>query len=139
VKHVKDGVIENNRSKSRLIETVHAIVDQKENVFYFPSYELVTDVLRDYRFYKTDLVHPNDIAINFVFEKFCETFLEADSKKIMEEIKKMMAAVNHRAFLKSSDAHKIFIASQIQNIKRLESDYPFIDFSKERKFFERHD
>src|SRR6185312_4479646 len=67
VKHVKDGIVENNRSKARLIEAVHSIVEEKESAFYFPSYELVTDVLRDYRFYKDDLVHPNETATSYVF------------------------------------------------------------------------
>lgn len=136
VKHVKDGVIENNRSKSRLIETAHSIVEQKENVFYFPSYELVTDVLRDYRFYKNDLVHPNDAAINFVFEKFCNSLLDNPTKKIIEKIKKIISAVNHKPFQKESDAHQKFIVAQIQNIIKIESAYPFIDLSKEKKYFE---
>ena len=76
VKHVKDGLVENNRSKARLIEAAHVVCDEKDNAFYFPSYELVNDVLRDYRFYKKDLVHPNETAIDFVFEKFAETFFE---------------------------------------------------------------
>jgi len=135
VKHVRDGIIENNRSKSRLIEAAHSIVEGKENAVYFPSYELVTDILRDYRFYKSDLVHPNETAINYVFEKFCNSFLDNDSKKIMEEIKKLLAAVNHKPFLRESKAHQKFIASQIENIKRIESNYPFINLSKEKEYF----
>ena len=81
VKHVRDGVVENNRSKARLIDAVHSIAEQKEAIFYFPSYELITDVLRDYRFYKNDLVHPNETAINFVFEKFCDTLLNDEGKR----------------------------------------------------------
>lgn len=135
VKHLRDGVIENSRSKSRLIEAVHSIAEQKENAFYFPSYELVTDVLRDYRFYKSDLVHPNETAINYVFEKFCSSFLKEESKKIMEEIKKILTAVNHKPFLKESEAHQNFIAGQIENIKKIESKYPSINLSKEKKYF----
>lgn len=135
VKHVKDGVVENNRSKSALIEAVHAVIGQKENVFYFPSYELVTDVLRDYRFYKNDLVHPNKTAVNFVFEKFCESFLDDSAKKILEKIKKVRAAVNHRPFVKESMAYQKFIAAQLQEINKIEIDYPFIDLSKEKKHF----
>jgi len=136
VKHVKDGVIENNRSKSRLIEAVHAIIEQKENVFYFPSYELVTDVLRDYRFYKSDLVHPNETAVNFVFEKFIESFLDESSKKIIEEMKRIVSAVNHKPFFRESVPHQKFIAAQIKNIGKIETDYPFIDLSKEKMYFE---
>ena len=136
VKHVRDGVAENNRSKARLIEAAHSICEQKQNAFYFPSYELVTDVLRDYRFYKNDLVHPNETAINFVFEKFADSFLNASSKKIMEEIEKVLSAVNHKPFLKESEVHKKFVVSQLKIICDLEKNYPSLDLSKEKKYFE---
>ncbi len=136
VKHVKDGVVENNRSKARLIEAAHSIIDEKQNVFYFPSYELVTDVLRDYRFYKKDLVHPNATAVNFVFEKFCQNLLDDSSKNILGKIKKISDAVNHKPFVKESVAHQKFIAMQLEDIKKIERDYPFIDLSKEKKYFE---
>lgn len=135
VKHIKDGVVENNRSKSRLIETVHSVIEQKKNVFYFPSYELVTDVLRDYRFYKNDWVHPNETAVSFVFEKFIESFLNESSQKIMEEIRSIVAAANHKPFFKESKAHQKFIAAQIKNIRKVEDKYPFIDLSKEKNSF----
>ena len=135
VKHVKDGVIENNRSKARLIEAAHTLVKKKENVYYFPSYELVTDILRDYRFYTNDLVHPNDTAINFVFEKFCDFLLDDEGKKIMGIIKSVINAVNHRPFLKESEAHQKFIRAQLTNIHKMEKEYSFIDFSAEKKHF----
>jgi len=135
VKHVRDGVIENNRSKAKLIEVAHAMTEQKENVFYFPSYELVTDILRDYRFYKDDLVHPNEIAINFVFEKFCHSFFDDTSKKISEDVKKILAAVNHIPFLKESEAHHKFRAAQLKNIRAIQKNYPFIDLQKEENYF----
>ncbi len=135
VKHVKDGVIENNQSKARLIESAHTLIKKKDNIYYFPSYELVTDVLRDYRFYKSDLVHPNDTAINFVFEKFCDSLLDDEGKKIMEKIKSVINAMNHRPFLKESEAHQKFIRAQLANIHKMEKDYPLIDFRVEKKYF----
>ncbi len=135
VKHVKDGIIENNRSKAKLIEAVHLIVEEQENAFYFPSYELVTDVLRDYRFYKDDLVHPNETATSYVFEQFCNSLLAIDSKKIMEEITKILSTVNHKPFIKESVAHQRFIDSQLQNIESFETKYPFIDLSHEKDYF----
>lgn len=135
VKHIKDGVIENNRSKARLLETVHHICDEKNNVFYFPAYELVNDVLRDYRFYKKDLVHPNETAIDFVFEKFSHSFFDDETKETMKEIEKIISAVNHKPFLKESEAHQKFISSQIQNIRNIENTYSFIDVSREKEYF----
>jgi hypothetical protein len=137
VKHVRDGVIENNRSKARLMEAAHSIVEQNKNAFYFPSYELVTDILRDYRFYKSDLVHPNETAINFIFEKFCDSLLNKESKKVSEKIKNVISAVNHKPFFKESEGYQKFIAKQIQNINWIENDFPFINLSKEKKYFAR--
>ena len=136
VKHVRDGVVANNRSKARLIEAVQSLIELNLNAFYFPSYELVNDVLRDYRFYKNDLVHPNEAAVNFVFEKFLESFLDDSSKKIKEEINKVVAALNHKPFLKESEAHQMFVNAQLKNIRNIKNNYPFIDLSKEKKQFE---
>jgi len=135
VKHVRDGIIENNRSKARLIEAVHTLVEENKNAFYFPSYEPVTDVLRDYRFYKNDWVHPNETATSYVFEKFCNSFMNEETRNIMNEIKKIISAVNHKPFLKESAAHQKFIASQLENIQKIEVKYPFINLSKEKEYF----
>ena len=135
VKHVRDGIVESNRSKARLIEATHSIIEQEENVFHFPSFELVNDILRDYRFYKSDLVHPADSAIDFVFEKFSDSFFDVQTKKIMDEIKKIKAAINHKSFFKESEAHKKFIEAQIKDVQRLQNRYPFIDLTSEEKYF----
>lgn len=135
VKHVKDGLAENNRSKARLIETAHAIAEQKENTYYFPSYELVTDVLRDYRFYKSDLVHPNETAVRYVFQHFSAAFFDASTQAVIKEIEKVLAAVKHKPFLNESGAHQAFVASQIQNIKALGKKYPFINLGTEAQYF----
>lgn len=93
VRHIRDGVTENNRSKARLIEAVHQLVNTNEAVNYFPAYELVIDVLRDYRFYDTDLVHPNYAATEFVFQQFEKSFIAGEAKADMEEIKKICNAL----------------------------------------------
>lgn len=136
VKHVKDGVVENNRSKARLIEAAHSVIDEKENVYYFPAFELVNDVLRDYRFYKKDLVHPNETAVDYVFEKFADALFDKSAKEIKKDIEKILSAINHKPFLKESEAHQKFIASQIEDIKRIERAYSFLNLSKEKEYFE---
>ncbi|MDQ6763227.1 MAG: GSCFA domain-containing protein, partial [Bacteroidota bacterium] len=83
VRHVRDGVIENNRSKARLIDAVHSIKENNDRILYFPAYELVIDILRDYRFYKSDLVHANELAVQYVFESFCNTFFNEATTKLM--------------------------------------------------------
>lgn len=136
VKHIKDGVEENSRSKARLIEAAHNVVEEKEDVFYFPAYELVNDVLRDYRFYKSDLVHPNETAVEFVFEKFAATFFEEQTLKTQKELKKIISAVHHKPFVPDSAAHKKFIQSQLQNIEQFQKAYPNIDLSQEKEYFQ---
>lgn len=135
VRHIRDGVIENNRSKARLIEAVHSVKENYQNVFYFPAYELIIDVLRDYRFYKNDLVHPTETATAFVFEKFCDAFLNDDSLKLLKEIKSVVAAMNHKPFQTESTAHRKFQAAQLEKIKSIKNNFPAINFTTEEKFF----
>jgi len=139
VRHIRDGVIENNQSKARLIEAIHFIKEKSQNVFYFPAYELIIDVLRDYRFYKNDLVHPTDAATGFVFENFCNAFVDEPGKKLLEEIKMIVSAMNHKPFQKESAAHKKFVNAQLEKIKMIGARFPSIDFSIEEKYFFKRD
>jgi hypothetical protein len=138
VRHVRDGVIENNRSKARLIEAIHYVIENTQNVFYFPAYELIIDVLRDYRFYKNDLVHPSDTATEFVFETFCNAFLDEPGKKLLEEIKMIAAAMSHKPFQRQSASHKKFMNAQLEKIKAIKTKFPWIDFTNEEKYFLRN-
>lgn len=135
VRHVRDGVVENNRSKAKLIEAVHLIKENFKNIFYFPAYELIIDVLRDYRFFKNDLVHPTETATAFVFENFCAAFLDEPATKLSEDVKSIVAAMNHRPFQKESAARKKFQYSQLEKIRVIKADFPSIDFTIEEKFF----
>jgi len=135
VRHIKNGVIENNRSKARLIDAVHTVKENYKNVFYFPAYELIIDVLRDYRFYKNDLVHPTETATAFVFENFCNAFVDAPGKQLLEEIKSIVAAMNHKPFQRESAAHKKFMNSQLEKIKAIKTNFPLIDFTNEENYF----
>lgn len=135
VRHIRDGVVENNRSKARLIEAVHTLIDENPNAHYFPAYEIVIDVLRDYRFYDIDLVHPNYAATEFVFEKFSAHFISADTVSIMEEVKRIVTAAKHKPFHAESNAHQSFIRKTLEQAKQLQQAYPYIDLSKEISYF----
>ncbi len=134
VRHVRDGVSENNRSKARLIEAVHLLAEENDNAFYFPAYELVVDVLRDYRFYKVDMVHPDESATNYVFEKFCDTYLDKSAKKLTVELKALLNAVNHKPFQEQSPAHKKFLKTQLDKAQKIVDDNPGIDLAKELNY-----
>jgi len=135
VRHIRDGVIENNRSKARLIEAVHHFVNKFERIYYFPAYELVIDVLRDYRFYDKDMVHPNYQATGFVLENFVQYFVEPESARMAEEIKKIGIAFRHRALHPDTEAHQRFLKEQLSKTKDLAGRYPFLDFKQELAHF----
>lgn len=122
VKHLKDGVIENLRSKSRLIGLASEL---KEN--YFPSFEIVQEELRDYRFYKEDGAHPNEAAINYVYERFLATYLSEEAKLFQEEIAKYEKMRTHRVLYKKSDDSLKFNRKTEEMRLRLKEKYPFIN------------
>lgn len=136
VRHVKDGIIENSRSKARIIEAVHLTREKNGRTHYFPAYEWIIDVLRDYRFYHSDLVHPSEDAVQYVFEKFCETFVDETSRQLMEDVKQIHAAMQHRPFQKDSAAYREFKSRQLEKVSRLAGRQPSVDFGEEKAFFE---
>lgn len=137
VRHLRDGVVDNNRSKARLIESVHHLVNKFERLHYFPAYELVIDVLRDYRFYDIDLAHPNYSATEFVLEKFSEACIDPGARQLMQELRKIKIARNHRAFQPSTQAHRKFLMDQLEKVKALKRDHPFLDLADEIEYFSR--
>jgi len=96
VRHTKDGMIENQLSKSKLITSIHEVSSQFENCHYLPVYEILMDDLRDYRFYKEDLIHPNSQAVNYIFEKFGEAYFSTETKDFIKENFKINRALEHR-------------------------------------------
>lgn len=96
VRHTKDGMIENQLSKSKLITAVHEVIPQFENCHYLPVYEILMDDLRDYRFYKEDMIHPNNQAINYIFDKFGTAYFSEETKTFINENFKINKALEHR-------------------------------------------
>jgi len=137
VRHLRDGVVENNRSKARLIESVHYMTGKYENCHYFPAYELVIDVLRDYRFYDIDLAHPNYMATSFVLEKFSETCIDEFSQQLMQDLRSIVIARKHKAFQPETKAHQEFLRSYFEKVKILQEEYPFLDLKEELTYFSR--
>ncbi len=135
VRHIRDGVVENNRSKARLIESVHHIISKYPATHYFPAYELVIDVLRDYRFYDIDLVHPNYPATEFVLEKFAASCIDEASQQLMQEVRKIVIARKHRPFQPETKAHQQFLINHFEKAKLLQEKYPFLDLKEELVYF----
>jgi len=134
VRYIRDGVVENNQSKARLIEAVHQLT-KRENTLYFPAYELVIDDLRDYRFYKTDMVHPNEQAIDYVFKKLKDVAFDETTKSLFEKIKNIVTAKNHRPFHTDTIAYKKFKETYFNNCTQLLKEHPFLNFDDELEIF----
>lgn len=138
VRHIRDGVVDNNRSKSRLIETVHELVNSYNYAHYFPAYELVIDILRDYRYYDIDFVHPNYMATTYVWEHFMKACISTEVHDMMKQVAEIMTARNHRTRFPDTNAHKKFMESYAAKSKALMERYPVLDMSAEIAYFGAH-
>lgn len=137
IRHVKDGLVENQRSKASLIVACHTLCAQLPGVGYFPSYEIMMDELRDYRFYADDMVHPSAMAVDIIFKKFVHSAVNALSVEAMDEVDKIVRAVEHIPFNAEGAEYRKFCASMAAKAERLQQKYSFLDLSAEIEFFRR--
>lgn len=129
VRHLKDGFVENQQSKAHLISAIHSIRNAQPTTYnYFPSYEILMDELRDYRFYAEDMVHPNQVAIDYIWQRFAETTISPESISVMEEVASIQKGLAHRPFNPESESHKKFEVNQAIKIAKLIAKYPFMKF-----------
>ncbi len=129
VRHIKDGFTENKRSKSHLLAGIHQFLDTKNtNAFYFPSYEIMMDELRDYRFYKEDMIHPNKTAVNYIWERFTNTWISDEGLKTMQKVEEIQRGLSHKPFNPNSEAHQKFIEKLNKKKETLLQVFPFIKF-----------
>lgn len=135
VRHVRDGVVENNRSKARLFEALQRLEQQGMPFYYFPAYELVVDVLRDYRYYDIDLVHPNYAATSYVLDQFMQYCVDDDTRSLSEQIKKLVTALRHRPRFPNTQSHHQFLTQQLSTAQSLQKQYPQIDLGREIAYF----
>ncbi|CAZ95030.1 GSCFA domain-containing protein [Zobellia galactanivorans] len=127
VRHLKDGFVENQRSKAHLISAVHGVL--QEGVSYFPSYEIQMDELRDYRFYKEDMVHPNQLAVDYIWERFKSVWITEGAQESMQQVDAIQKGLRHRPFHPESEQHKTFLKSLGLKINNVQKQFPFMDFS----------
>lgn len=131
VRHIKDGFVENQLSKSHLFTALHSVLNTehlKLNTEYFPSYEIMMDELRDYRFYNEDMLHPNQIAIDYIWKLFSENYISQESTAVMQEVDEIQKSLRHRSFNPESDQHQKFLAKLQQKINLLGEKLPHIKF-----------
>ncbi len=135
VRHLGEGMEENSLSKAILRLATEEIVRRNENAAYFPSFEIMNDDLRDYRFYAEDMVHPSMLAIDYIWEKFSDTAFSPATQQLIARIKRVTAAAAHRPFNPHSEAHRTFCRKQLMEISEIESCCHEIDFSPEKGQF----
>ncbi|MBU3821792.1 GSCFA domain-containing protein [Flavobacteriaceae bacterium XHP0103] len=128
VRHIKDGFVENTQSKSHLITAIHQFLNSNSNVFYFPSFEIMMDELRDYRFYTEDMLHPNQTAINYIWEKFKSVWISEQAFKTMDSVEIVQKGMTHKPFNPNSEAHKTFLENLEIRKGELRSKFPHIKF-----------
>lgn len=127
VRHLKDGFVENQRSKAHLIAAIHKVL-QSESISYFPSYEIMMDELRDYRFYAEDMVHPNELSIAYIWERFSLVWIAEEARPTMEKVADVQRGLQHRPFNFESDSHQKFVKALEVKIVYLQNEYPFMSF-----------
>lgn len=132
IRHIRDGMHANQLSKSTLLLAIDRLQQLfPQHVFYFPSYEIVLDELRDYRFYADDMLHPSPLAVRYLWGRFSETFFSVDTKQIMAEIEDVRRDLAHKPFHPGSEAYQRFLGQIVLKIERLIGKYPYLDFQKE--------
>ena len=127
IRHWNDGAHENNISKSILHLAIEALRKRYDFIDYFPAYEILLDELRDYRFYATDMFHPSDTAIDYIWKRFSETYFADETLLIKTELEQLSAQLNHRSINPDSQEHKAFIQSLEKKKKLLTQKYPFLN------------
>lgn len=130
VRHTKEGIPENQISKSILRAACHYLTADYTDVEYFPAYELMMDDLRDYRFYKADLIHPNEVAENYIYEKFADTYFDDELKSFIVDWNQIKKRLAHRPFNEHSEAHQQFLSTLLADLEKISAR---IDVSEEIK------
>ncbi len=130
IRHWKDGAHNNQISKSTLILSIYNICKNNPNCSYFPSYEIMNDDLRDYRFYNDDMLHPNSMAVEYIWNKIKETYLHKNSIEYIKEISKIIKFLNHKPINKNNKNYLLSINKTLKKIEYLSHNYPYVSFDK---------
>ena len=138
VRHLADGLEQNSLSKATLRVAIDMIQRACTNAYYFPSYEVVMDELRDYRFYADDMTHPSRMAIDYIWQRFSEVVFSDRTIALNERIERIVKAAEHRPFNSLSQEYKRFCHSQLEKIAQLESEHCYICMTKEKEFFDTY-
>ncbi|MDX1653210.1 MAG: GSCFA domain-containing protein [Brumimicrobium sp.] len=128
VRHIKDGLIENARSKAILLESIHRITEKKDNCNYFPAFEIVMDELRDYGYFGKDGIHPNDIAVDFIWERFKDSFVTPKATEVIETVEKLRKDFEHRFINAEGKEARDFKENRELRLQQMKKKYPEVNW-----------
>lgn len=132
IRHGRDGMHANQVSKATLLLAIEQLQKHfPQQVFYFPSYEIVLDELRDYRFYADDMLHPSPLAVSYLWERFAAALFSAETRRLMAECEDVRRALAHKPFHPEAEEYKRFLGQIVLKIEQLNGKYPYLDFEKE--------
>lgn len=129
IRHIRDGLVASQQSKAHLLAAVHQVVGEGL-ARYFPAYEILMDELRDYRFYAEDLVHPSDVAVDHVWDRFAGTWVAPEAVETMETVSTVQKGLNHVPAHPDSREHLHFLEDLRARIATLQSRYPHMEFTE---------
>ncbi|MFV0507033.1 MAG: GSCFA domain-containing protein [Bacteroidales bacterium] len=135
IRHLKDGAVENHLSKACLLLATSKLCNKFHNVEYFPTYEIMIDELRDYRYYADDMIHPSPLAIEIIWSKFMDNISDTDTQKNYNAVMKIIAATKHKPRNQNSDDYLQFREKILLRMSDLEEQFKYLDFSEDRKHF----
>jgi len=136
VRYLKEGIPGSHLSKYCLLRAIELLLEKNSDSYYFPAYEIFMDDLRDYRFYEADMVHPSDQGIEYVWKQFRDSCISVESAMIMKKVGPVVRAAAHRVSDSEQSAYRKFALAQVEKIRQLEKEYPFLDLTSELKQFE---
>lgn len=126
LRHLKDGLHGNQLSKATLLLSVNQVCMEHPNAYYFPAYEILLDELRDYRFYKEDMVHPTDQAVHYIWERFVDFAIADSERPAMQQASELRKMYRHQALFPESQAYQRFLATRKEKEEQLKNRYPAV-------------
>jgi hypothetical protein len=136
VRHLKMGMVENQLSKAVLKVAVSALVNKMPEIYYFPAYEMMMDDLRDYRFYAQDMIHPSELAIEYIFDGFKSVFFSEMTQERVKIWEKFGKSLNHKPFDDDNEQWIKYKQKYRVQLKQYKDEFPMLDWSKEEQFCE---
>lgn len=131
IRHAKDGMHGNQLSKSHLLLAVEKLCRTFNHCFYFPSYEIMLDELRDYRFYADDMLHPSNLAVTYIWDCLCQSYFDKETMSVIKEWTEIQKGLQHKPFRPESESYRHFISQIMLRIERMKQKFPYIDIQKE--------